>query len=318
MGWLVVSWWDQSYVVPAWGRASSLLLALPWGWHPTSKLITLVVGEGQGFDVNPRAGNYGFYLQGLPEAGCNPLECGGYERISMFVDFHRSIYKETSCISKSRSLYLFLSCGFSAPVVLLLQRKAWNCILGCNQHIMHQTGVLIGGNKSFQGKEFISSQNPALKMQIQTCFQRQCFDEISSWVKGWSLRGRRAESSSARAFSICWHSILGAIPTQAPVCCDKIVGLGSGWQNILRHEKMHKQKPCKKRVKPGRSTKMVIAAWGVKGENCAKWYKMLRKKAENWKVTAWQHPGWILWSLWDNLSLDISLEMLWNALVYSG
>lgn len=140
-------------------------------------------------------------------------------------------------------------------------------------------------------------------MQIQTCFQSQCLDEIYSWVKGWSLRGGRAESSSARALSICWHSILGAIPTQAPVCCGKIVGLGSGWQNILRHEKMHKQKPCKKRVRPSRSTKTVIAAWGVKGENCAKWYKMLRKKEENWKVTAWQHPGWISRSLWDNPSL---------------
>lgn len=32
-------------------------------------------------------------------------QCGGYERICTFVDFHRSIYKETSYVSKSRFLY---------------------------------------------------------------------------------------------------------------------------------------------------------------------------------------------------------------------
>lgn len=74
------------------------------------------------------------------------------------------------------------------------------------------------------------------------------------------MGGGRAESSSARASSIHRHNVLGAIPTQAPVCCDKIVGLGSDSQNILRHEKMHKQKPCKRRVKPSRSVKTVIAA----------------------------------------------------------
>lgn len=78
-------------MVPAWGKASYLLLALPWGWHPTSKLITQVVGEGQGSDVNPRAENDGFYHHELPEAGCNPQECGGYECICTSVDLHRSI-----------------------------------------------------------------------------------------------------------------------------------------------------------------------------------------------------------------------------------
>lgn len=104
MRWLEVSWWDQSYAVPARGKASSLLLALPWGWHPTSKLITQVVGEGQGFDVNPRAGNW-ILPSGAAWGWMQAPQCGGYERICTFVDFHRSIYKETSYVSKSRFLY---------------------------------------------------------------------------------------------------------------------------------------------------------------------------------------------------------------------
>lgn len=103
MRWLEVSWWDQSYAVPAQGKASSLLLALPWGWHPTSKLITQVVGEGQGFDVNPRAGNYGFYHQGLPEAGCKPHSVVGmsvFARLWIFIG------------ASTRKLLMSLSLGF--------------------------------------------------------------------------------------------------------------------------------------------------------------------------------------------------------------
>jgi len=38
-------------------------------------------------------------------------------------------------------------------------------------------------------------------------------------------------------------------------------------------------------------TKLLIAAGGVRGENHAKRYKILRKKAEDWKATAQQHRG---------------------------
>lgn len=38
---------------------------------------------------------------------------------------------------------------------------------------------------------------------------------------------------------------------------------------------------------------LLIAAWGFREENCAKRYKILKKKAESWKVTAQQHQGWI-------------------------